>query len=547
MKVLKVLLLLFVLALSVASPHLSAKPIKAEFKPLDWTLEVLEDKSGELTIEGVRQSSMDALFIAYPGQSLHFGLSDSAFWIRITVTPERTGQWFLEINHHYLDFVDFYYPPASQTKPVITGRRRPFSTRAFQNEHFIFPLSLKRTQNDQFYLRIKATYQIEAPIRLSSVNQLQNKLRWRSIEFGILMGFFTTISFGLMIFYVLTRQKILIYELGATLCGALFVFDVKGYIWTEFFFQEMTSINFKQFSYIGLLGVFIALSGFSYFSRYFKLSTIKVGIWITLGLLMSVLSLILEDPNLYLPPFSFLYFAGLTIVFGGMLFSLHRKKERISKLVVLALILMIFIQVTSLFAFPQMRVLLVSFKYTSFASSLYCWLMVMFFFILFLKFSFETYHETRTQKKEIEVLKNKKIELVNRMLEMMETRNKNYNENRNELSLLNDKERETIDFIKQNQGKIGWIKSEKNYCKVYLENETEFIEQKIRISQKLIKKHFPGNLFFQTHKSYLVKQDKVQGYQEFNDAYHLIINHQHSVPVGPKYVASVKAVFIGKQ
>ncbi len=80
--------------------------------PLGLHLEILEDPSGEITIEQVSSPEFDSQFIPSPVEVPNYGYTDSAYWVRINLDNEtsQTNEWLLEVGFANTQYVDLYTP-----------------------------------------------------------------------------------------------------------------------------------------------------------------------------------------------------------------------------------------------------------------------------------------------------------------------------------------------------------------------------------------------------------------------------------------------------
>ena len=80
--------------------------------PLGLHLEILEDPSGELTIEDVTSPAFDSQFIPSQVAVPNYGYTDSAYWVRVSLDNETlyTNEWLLEIGFANTQYVDLYIP-----------------------------------------------------------------------------------------------------------------------------------------------------------------------------------------------------------------------------------------------------------------------------------------------------------------------------------------------------------------------------------------------------------------------------------------------------
>ena len=76
--------------------------------PLGLFLEILEDPSGELTIEDVTSQEFSARFIPSQVEVPNLGFTDSAYWVRFQVHNESqlTDKWMLDVGFAKMNYVD---------------------------------------------------------------------------------------------------------------------------------------------------------------------------------------------------------------------------------------------------------------------------------------------------------------------------------------------------------------------------------------------------------------------------------------------------------
>lgn len=135
-------------------------------------LDILEDPGLALTFDDVQQPAMASRFkrSAMAGEALNYGFSRSAYWIRMRLRndTDKAMERMLDIATNHLSNVEFHH--ASGVGPdvsIITGDALPFSTRAFKNRYFVFPLNLPQHSTQVIYLRIHhTTGSVFIPLRL---------------------------------------------------------------------------------------------------------------------------------------------------------------------------------------------------------------------------------------------------------------------------------------------------------------------------------------------------------------------------------------------
>ena len=158
-----------------------------ESYPLGMHLEILEDKDKRLTIEDVSSALFQNQFKASQQELPHFGFTDSAYWVKLSLTNKnvRIKDWRLSLGLTHFNFVDFYRPDKNGYASIKTGNRRPFSSRDVDNRQFVFRMYMPDPEETKtFYLR----FENQAPMIL--------KLTLQSVESHATEGLFKLLILG---------------------------------------------------------------------------------------------------------------------------------------------------------------------------------------------------------------------------------------------------------------------------------------------------------------------------------------------------------------
>lgn len=121
-------------------------------------LSVLEDSTAALTIDEVSNTSWQHRFTPLAGDNTAYGVSASAWWVRLEVENNRAEPiaWILEFMHNMTDFVDAYQlSDEGIITQIALGDHRPFIDRPLPSETFSFPFLTESAQHNTIYLRLK--------------------------------------------------------------------------------------------------------------------------------------------------------------------------------------------------------------------------------------------------------------------------------------------------------------------------------------------------------------------------------------------------------
>jgi signal transduction histidine kinase/PAS domain-containing protein len=221
--------------------------------PLGMHLEILEDPSGELTIEDVTSPAFDSQFrpslVAVP----NYGYTDSAYWVRVDLDNETlyTNEWLLEIGFANTHYVDLYSPTMDAVGYEVkqSGTLRPVSTRDVLYPNIIFSLNIPTQSQQIYYLRFQNGSSMTLPLTL-----------WTRDAFFIESGqvqMFHWLFFGGIL-------ALLFYHLFI-----LFMLKEATYLYFVFLLADLFIM---VFSYSGYMGVYIFPDWYNYKLYYFPLS-----------------------------------------------------------------------------------------------------------------------------------------------------------------------------------------------------------------------------------------------------------------------------------
>jgi hypothetical protein len=92
--------------------------------PLGLYLEILEDPSGQLTIEQVTSSDYDDQFVPSQEKVPNFGYTNSVYWVRFRLKDEAQQQWRLEMSYAVTQYISLYLPRVDNSG--FLGKRNRF-------------------------------------------------------------------------------------------------------------------------------------------------------------------------------------------------------------------------------------------------------------------------------------------------------------------------------------------------------------------------------------------------------------------------------------
>ena len=245
--------------------------------PLGRYLEILEDPSGELTIEEVSSPEYDALFSSSQTSVPNFGLTDSAYWLRLGLRNEapQIDHWLLDVGYANTHFVDLYTPLADGEGFAVkqSGNLRPPESRDLRHPRIVFAVDVPTEVTEPLYLRVQSGAAMSLPLTLwRPVDFLAHSAAEQGIHgiyFGILLGL---LGYNLFLFFSLREAS----HLYLVIVLANMIFFEAAYLgYTEAYLAS--GIYFLRPIYFPLSFALIFLSMLLFADSFLTLTAVSPG------------------------------------------------------------------------------------------------------------------------------------------------------------------------------------------------------------------------------------------------------------------------------
>ncbi|WP_341919942.1 7TM diverse intracellular signaling domain-containing protein [Polaromonas sp. YR568] len=178
---------------------------------------VLEDPGGQLSLDEVLQPAQQARFktVAQSGSATNFGLTSSAFWLRITLQAQTDtpAPWLLEVAYPAIDQLDLYTAnPRGGFEHQRGGDLLPFASRAVPHRNHVLPVTLQPGTGTTLYLRVQSQGTLSVPAHLWQARALwqhdQREYALLALYFGLLIGL---LLYNLLLYFSVRDRAYLIY------------------------------------------------------------------------------------------------------------------------------------------------------------------------------------------------------------------------------------------------------------------------------------------------------------------------------------------------
>jgi two-component system, sensor histidine kinase LadS len=208
-------------------------------EPLGPWMDVLEDAAGNLTLEQVLSAPIAAKFQRSQEAVLGYGLTKSAYWLRLTAhNPERRAKrWILELSYPSLDDVRLYVPAQpSGFELRTTGDQFPFHSRDIANRNFLFDLE-QPPGVSTYYLRVQTSGSLNLPLNAWSPRSFIEHLSSEHPPLWIFYGLMLVMAAYNLFVYVSVRESAYLYYVCYIVSYIGLQFSLNGfafeYLWPE--------------------------------------------------------------------------------------------------------------------------------------------------------------------------------------------------------------------------------------------------------------------------------------------------------------------------
>ena len=180
--------------------------------PLDGKLQYLEDRSRKLTLGDLTNDAVNYRFNPSPAhQSLNFGYSASAYWLRLPVHADQDAarEWLLEFAYPSLDSVEVFAPDGKGGyRQMQSGDHQPFSARPYPHRNLVFPVTLQPGKELTLYVRITSAGNLTMPATLWTPEALhQNDLQTYPL-FALYYGALAALAiYNLLLFFLIRDRR----------------------------------------------------------------------------------------------------------------------------------------------------------------------------------------------------------------------------------------------------------------------------------------------------------------------------------------------------
>lgn len=290
-------------------------------------IEVLEDPSGSLGIDQVRQADQKGRFKASAASTPQTLNLSSNYWFKIKIksNPAAEKHYLLEFFDQTIDEITVYTPDtAGGYQETFLGDQYPFAERRLKHKNFEIPIDNSGQETNTYYIKIKSSQIADAIIVLRSVDFFIAYALNEYLFFGVFYGMILVFSLYNLVLFISMKQREYLYYVLYILSVGVYEMSTDGiayqYLWP----------NHPQFNQIAYA---VALCSTSVFALLFtrqllhlnvkapKINMIIIGA-IVLRLLFFLYCLLFDHALfsfkfLEVVPLTLAFFAGIYVYLKG--------------------------------------------------------------------------------------------------------------------------------------------------------------------------------------------------------------------------------------
>jgi signal transduction histidine kinase len=197
---------------------------------------VYRDKGTKLGFKDVSKLTFLNNFSA-PGFNVPtYNSNNVAYWVRFNIKNNTQEDIALMLDYPMLDTVKYFgINKDGVVDSFYSGCAYPFNQRQIDNNRIIFEL---KPDIVTVYLRVRSSYNLQLPLTLYSIDNLNSSIGKENFFQGIYFGFVILIVVYTLLIFISWRDSIYIYYLLHVLITGLIMAHISGYtfqhLWPSF-------------------------------------------------------------------------------------------------------------------------------------------------------------------------------------------------------------------------------------------------------------------------------------------------------------------------
>lgn len=258
-------------------------------------IQALDDPGGSLTISDVSSPGMSARFRQCRGDSLNFGITPSAHWLRLRFVDDARGnaanEWIFHIGRPCISSARFYISDGSRWIRKQAGASQYITDGDRSDRAPVFAFRSRPRREQTIYLRVSSVASSFMKPEICTYEQFLRESRNRMLGLGMYYGVVLALGlYNLLLFVSLRDKSYLWYVLHQAFVAQLFL-TINGLT-----FEHLPNADPMILSRLMLVSMSGALVAGVLFTRSFLMSRqvipngdrVLVGVMVAAGMLAAL-------------------------------------------------------------------------------------------------------------------------------------------------------------------------------------------------------------------------------------------------------------------
>ncbi|RFM25841.1 sensor histidine kinase [Deminuibacter soli] len=211
-------------------------PVITNEAGLTCRLSVLEDKTAQLDADAVK----NAAFTPLQSNAVNYGLSNSAYWIKIDVTnPSPQKEFLFGIRNGTITEATLYVKDSTghYRQTGAGGSTIPVSLKIFRTQYPVFDMYVPQGNSVTYLLRIKSDDVLDLPFQLNTESKIHDSISADLYIFGIYLGIILIMFLYNLFIYLSVKDSNYLYYVLYILTIGITQASLKGFS-TRFFWPD---------------------------------------------------------------------------------------------------------------------------------------------------------------------------------------------------------------------------------------------------------------------------------------------------------------------
>lgn len=200
---------------------------KAQLLKIDHGVAVFVDETNKLTIEDVVKQRFEMNTNEIP----NFGITPNRVWVKFRILNQTDEKnLFLLVAQPSLDQITLYTTNhLGEWKELDLGEYKKYRERFIDNPNYIFPVAISAHHEQEFYISIKSSDQMQIPLFLGTERKIAQRESIRTLFFGMYIGVIMIMAFYHLFIYASIRKLSYLYYILYIVFVGLVQMNFQGY------------------------------------------------------------------------------------------------------------------------------------------------------------------------------------------------------------------------------------------------------------------------------------------------------------------------------